>query len=471
MPPNELSQRFFPEWHFIFSVGTWDELAARRQSRIQEEVESAGLEFLGEGAFGCVYTVNFVDAESKINHAMPKMVMKFTKTSYNGNKPDMPDTYSITNEEYQAVNVAKIQDSPNFVKVFDWKVYAQDAPAILMEAGGEELFQLIYEDSRVAGNEAFIARCFRDIVEGISTLMEEGYVHKDLKPDNVVWQQEGDWRSPENGRAKIIDYGMATTEGASGDFGGTHGYMPPEYKEEHPDPTGNDIWALGVILYELVFSTTILNKTRAESVEQLKNISSDCHWNAMCLTEVQQLEMPSQQRYAKKERSHSAIRKACELFPYLFKENVTERLMAFNNIIVKEAKEWEKNAEGKKRATQEEAKDKKTEMMNSFSNLLKNQLPKLNTQTRISAARTGENCTKWCSGSNSIYDSSTTCVSKVCYCGKGYLPVGPPHVLDMSQADSKRVPCKSMGPEYECKFIGCDKDEQYNLQLLPEFEN
>lgn len=465
MPPNELNKQFYPEWQFIFSVGDWNELAARQETRVQHDVEAAGLEFLGEGGFGCVYRVKFIKVDSKLNYAMESMVMKFTKPSYNGHSVDKLDTYERTNAEAQALGA--IQNSPGFVKAFDWKVYTEWAPAILMEEGGQSLFEIVYEDRNAGGNEAFIARCFRDIVEGVVTLMEAGYVHKDLKPENIVWRDRQG--GTEKGYAKIIDYDMATTEGASSDYGGTRNYMPPEYTEEDPDPKGNDIWALGVLLYELVFSTTILDKAKTglSCIEQLHNKSSDCFWGSMCQNEMT---LPWD-----KHRSHSAISEACTFFPSLFNEDVVERLAAFNNgknSVVEKARAWEDHSTVTKRPTQQDFQSQKTSMIDSFQELLKKQLPKLKADTKVSVGETGESCSQWCAN---IMSSTTTCQAPTCHCKKGHLPAGPPHQRDLNSA-KKVVLCKKVGPEYNCKFAlssACDSAarELLNLQFLPELSD
>jgi serine/threonine protein kinase len=102
---------------------------------------------------------------------------------------------------------------------------------------------------------------------------DAGIVHRDLKPENVILQ------SSVNGEfAILIDFGVAKIEvsraGKSEQetLAGTPVYMAPEQLRGHPEPA-SDVWALGVVTYELVtgqrpFSSTaeILNLKDAHDV-------------------------------------------------------------------------------------------------------------------------------------------------------------------------------------------------------------
>jgi eukaryotic-like serine/threonine-protein kinase len=97
------------------------------------------------------------------------------------------------------------------------------------------------------------------ICDGLEALHSQGIVHRDLKPENVFVTTDG--------RIKILDLGLAaptrasdgpggepwdavTTEGAA--VGGTAAYMSPEQVRRQPADSRSDIFACGVILYEML---------------------------------------------------------------------------------------------------------------------------------------------------------------------------------------------------------------------------
>jgi serine/threonine protein kinase len=99
------------------------------------------------------------------------------------------------------------------------------------------------------------------IAEGLAALHKSGIVHRDLKPENVMLTAQG--------AVKLLDFGLARSAIAPSDAGapgrsgvldgasvaavaGTPGYMAPEQYDGQPLDARVDIFALGVILYELV---------------------------------------------------------------------------------------------------------------------------------------------------------------------------------------------------------------------------
>ncbi|HEX6572856.1 MAG TPA: protein kinase, partial [Steroidobacteraceae bacterium] len=93
------------------------------------------------------------------------------------------------------------------------------------------------------------------IAEGLAAAHEAGVVHRDIKPDNVMLRADG--------LVKILDFGIATRTGpdgppapagcmgADGMVIGTSGYMSPEQRQGLDVDARTDVWALGIVMYEM----------------------------------------------------------------------------------------------------------------------------------------------------------------------------------------------------------------------------
>lgn len=85
------------------------------------------------------------------------------------------------------------------------------------------------------------------ITAGLGAIHEKQIVHRDLKPENILID--------ELGNAKITDFGIASAQSASGPsdhLSGTINYLSPEYVKHGTFDERSDIYALGVIAYELL---------------------------------------------------------------------------------------------------------------------------------------------------------------------------------------------------------------------------
>jgi serine/threonine-protein kinase len=107
---------------------------------------------------------------------------------------------------------------------------------------GEDLSSSLRRFGRMPPDKA--VQIARQLCAGIAAAHEKGVLHRDLKPANVMLDGNGDVR--------IADFGIATLGEVQGDgVAGTPQYMAPELLAGRPGTTKSDIFALGLILFEV----------------------------------------------------------------------------------------------------------------------------------------------------------------------------------------------------------------------------
>ena len=105
-------------------------------------------------------------------------------------------------------------------------------------------------------SEADIWKFVKDVASGLAYLHEHDIIHRDIKPDNILQDEQGNY--------VITDFGLSTKmrstlrkasarqNNEAGDQSGTIGYMAPEMFVSKPQAVkATDIWALGVTIYEI----------------------------------------------------------------------------------------------------------------------------------------------------------------------------------------------------------------------------
>jgi len=141
----------------------------------------------------------------------------------------------------------------NIVDIVDFGLTEPDhVPYMVMELlRGRALGEHLVACGRLPIPDA--ARIASEVLRGLAAVHDAGLVHRDLKPDNIFLVDDEDGAFP-----KLVDFGLSRRVGrsdmtAEGIILGTPDYMSPEQAEgaSHIDAR-TDVYAMGVILYELV---------------------------------------------------------------------------------------------------------------------------------------------------------------------------------------------------------------------------
>ncbi len=142
---------------------------------------------------------------------------------------------------------------PRIVEVFDYGV-ADDVPYYTMELlDGKDLHDL----DRVPWQRA--CSLLRDVATALAFLHVRRLLHRDLAPRNV--------RCTQDGRAKLIDFGVLATTGVSGDIAGTPPFVAPEAVHGRPLDHRYDLFGLGALAYRIL---TGRHAYPARTLEQLE---------------------------------------------------------------------------------------------------------------------------------------------------------------------------------------------------------
>jgi serine/threonine protein kinase/formylglycine-generating enzyme required for sulfatase activity len=199
---------------------------------------------LGKGGMGIVY---------KAKH-------KFLKSAY-AVKVILPDLVEQNNSllvrfNQEAVLAASI-DHPNVIRVTDFGVEDEMMPYLVMEyLNGDPLSFFLEPDKPLSTGRAL--EFFKPIALGVAEAHRKGIVHRDLKPQNIIVQKGLPlWKA-----IKVLDFGLAKIKSAESlgsliqaqtmSFLGSPHYMSPEQWENQPIDHRADIYALGIILFQML---------------------------------------------------------------------------------------------------------------------------------------------------------------------------------------------------------------------------
>lgn len=199
-------------------------------------------QMIGEGGMGKVYKAMQVALDKPV-------VLKVLRQAL------LSDERTVARFQREAKAASRL-NHPNSISVIDFGQADDGAMYIAMEyVQGKDLHHILSREWPLP--EARVIRVMSQVLSALADAHSAGVIHRDLKPENIMVEQ----RRGEPDFVKVLDFGIAKIVDGTGDDGpaltragfvcGTPEYMSPEQARGAQLDHRSDLYAVGVILYQL----------------------------------------------------------------------------------------------------------------------------------------------------------------------------------------------------------------------------
>lgn len=196
------------------------------------------VEILGQGATGVVYRA--ID-----HHLFSQLVA--VKVLY----PHLVERETVVTRFRNEVRIARELSHPHIVRIFEWATEGADRHFLVMEyVQGIGLRALLEAQPGTCLPLADATRILYETADALAAAHRQGIVHRDLKPDNIMLDENGHVKVLDFGIARVLDDDRGTTR--TGESVGTPYYMSPEQFRGEQTDQRSDIYAFGIMAYELL---------------------------------------------------------------------------------------------------------------------------------------------------------------------------------------------------------------------------
>ncbi len=232
--------------------------------------------FLAEGGMALVYRAHDLRLERDV-------ALKIVKDDF-ANSPD-----------YQAafINEAKLAakvNHPNLVNVFDQGVDGDFDYLVMELVEGKTLREILTKFGKIESNRALDV--IAAVLAGLSALHRAGVIHRDVKPENIILANDG--------RIKVTDFGLARpasmAQSAAAPLLGTVAYISPEALRGQSVDARSDLYAVGIVLFELLTGEQPFNAEDSRAVARMhlqERVPAPSSLNPAISTEVDALVLKS----------------------------------------------------------------------------------------------------------------------------------------------------------------------------------
>ncbi len=205
------------------------------------------VDLLGRGSMGEVYSAD----DLKL---LQRVALKFLPQAA------AEDPFALA-QFLDEVKIARQITHPNVCRVFDIGEAAGSHFISMEHIEGEDLASHLERHGRLPRAKAL--EIGRQLCAGLEAVHDRGILHLDLKPSNVLLDEAG--------RVRLTDFGMAAAAGEATQ-GGTPPYMAPELWQGQQGSVQTDLYALGLVLYEML---TGKQANRAGSLAEIARMHAE----------------------------------------------------------------------------------------------------------------------------------------------------------------------------------------------------
>ncbi len=227
------------------SPSSFKQWASQSQRGVASVVLPAGLEIghryrvkslLGMGGMGAVYLVHDKELDRDV-------ALKLIRS-------DIADDTDALARFKREIQLSSRVTHPNVLRVFDLGEMDGIKFLTMQFVDGRDLSTILKKQGKLPADR--LVRVFRQVAEGLKAAHDQGVIHRDLKPQNIMLDASD--------RVYVTDFGLAKSAEQSGmtQTGaviGTPFYMSPEQVKGETVGPQSDIFSLGVILYQMAAGT------------------------------------------------------------------------------------------------------------------------------------------------------------------------------------------------------------------------
>ena len=228
--------------------------AGLEREACKTDFESLEDKSIGKGGFGSVW---------KVRHKVTKQI--FAIKVINKESIVKQNMVEQTNRE---IEIMYRLDHPHIIKLYSHFEDDEDFCLIMQIASKGQLYSIIKRQKRLDQKTA--AQYMREVISAIKYLHTRvpPIIHRDIKPENILLDQDG--------RCKLADFGWSNFEEGNkfrDTYCGTPEYLAPEMVTKSGHNESVDIWALGVLLFEMLTGRTPFNFT-GDRIQLFNNIKT-----------------------------------------------------------------------------------------------------------------------------------------------------------------------------------------------------